>query len=159
MTSCTSNGQNIGSGVFGCAGDPEFVNVVPGKQYLESYVFFTDPTYPETDLVFIRAKANDNTFKDVTLDCAGVLTGWMPIGTSGSYEYTRFDLVRHNFAKQGTCDNGRHEAHSDATFGLTVWGWGNNETGSFYTQAVSYGYPAGESVKPINTVVIPPTPR
>jgi hypothetical protein len=158
MTSCTFNGQDIGRGTFGCAGDPEFVNVVPGKQFLNSYVFFTDPTYPETNLVFVRTKSAGG-FKDVTLDCAGTLTGWKPIGTAGNYEYTRFDLVRHNFAKQGSCDNGRHEAHSDAPFGLTVWGWGNNETAGFYTEAVSYGYPAGESVKPINTVVILPTPR
>jgi hypothetical protein len=158
MTSCTMNGQDIDQGPFGCAGDPEFVNVVPGKQFLGSYVFFTDPTYPETNLVFVRTKSPAG-FKDVTLDCAGVLTGWQPVGTSGSYEYTRFDLVRHDFAKQGSCDNGRHEAHSDAPFGLTVWGWGNNETGSFYTQAVSYGFPAGASVKPINTAVVPPDPR
>ena len=159
MTGCSTVGA-INSGAEGCVGDAEFVNVVPGKQYLNSYVFFTDPTYPETNLVMVRTKASDGTFKDVTLDCGGVMTGWMPIGASGSYEYTRFDLVRHNFAKQGTCDNGRHEIHSDAPFGVTVWGWGTHETGDVpYTQAVSYGYPAGESVKPINTVVIPPTPR
>ena len=35
-------------------GDPEFVNVIPPAEYLSSYVFFTDPTYPETDLVVVR---------------------------------------------------------------------------------------------------------
>ena len=77
------------------------------------------------------------------------------------------DLVRHNFAAQGNCDNGRHEIHTDAPFGLTVWGWGTAETGGalgggspgFYTQAVSYAYPAGMSVQPINTVVVPPIPK
>ena len=47
-------------------------------------------------------------------------------------------------------------------FGVTVWGWGSAATGEvgsgFYTQYVSYAYPAGASVQPINTVVIPPTP-
>jgi hypothetical protein len=69
-------------------------------------------------------------------------------------------LVRGNFQKQGNCDNGRHEIKSDAPFGITVWGWGTLATGStFYTQAVSYAYPGGMSLKPINTVVIPPTPN
>jgi hypothetical protein len=134
------------------------VNVVPAKEWLPSYVFFTDPTYPESDLVLVRGKGDDNQFHDVKLDCAGTLTDWQPIGNSGEYEFTRFDLVRYNFQKTGKCDNGRHEIHSDAPFGLTVWGWGSLATGSspeVYSQAVSYAYPAGMSVKPINTVVIP----
>jgi hypothetical protein len=153
----------------GCAGDPEFVNVIPPKQYLSSYVFFTDPTYPETDLVFVRAKTKAG-FKDVTLDCGGVLSGWQPVGTSGDYEYVRIDLVRHNFEKQGNCDNGRHEVTSEGPFGLTVWGWGTKESGGdvlpdgghlpgFFSQAVSYAYPAGAGVSPINTIVYPPAPK
>lgn len=146
-----------------CRGDPEFVNLIPPPQYLGSYVFFTDPTYPETDLVVIRSKAN-GAFADVMLDCAsGPLTGWQPVGSGGAYEYTRFDLVRGNFEKQGACDNGRHEMRSTAPFGLTVWGWGSAATGGalvggdggFYSQAVSYAYPAGAGVKQVNNVVVP----
>jgi hypothetical protein len=143
-------------------GDPEFVNVIPPGEYLPSYVFFTDPTYSETNLVLVREKGQKG-FADVTLDCAGVLGGWQPVGTSGAYEYTRVDLVRHNFEPQNGCNNGRHEIHSDEPFGLTVWGWGSAETGvlgkGFYTQYVSYAYPGGASVKPINSVVIPPVVR
>jgi hypothetical protein len=152
MTGCYTLGMSD------CRGDPEFVNVIPAQQYLDSYVFFTDPTYPETDLVLVRNKTPTG-FKDVTLDCAGAITGWMPVGSGGDFEYTRIDLVRHNFAKQGNCDNGRHEIRSDAPFGLTVWGWGTSESAGFSTQAVSYAYPAGASVQPINTVVVPPNPR
>ena len=144
-------------------GDPEWVNVVPAKEFLAGYVFFTDPTYPETNLVFVRGKAGDGTFKDVNLDCVGNLSGWMPAGNSGNYEYTRVDLVRHDFAPQGNCDNGRHEAKSDGPFGITVWGWGTSETGMSgqpgYSEYVSYAYPAGASVQPINTVVVPPVPK
>ncbi len=140
-------------------GDAEFVNVIPPGEFLQSYVFFTDPTYPETDLVFVRTRG-PNGFADVTLDCAGTLTGWQPIGTSGKYEYTRFDLVTGNFQGTGTCNNGRHEAKSKVPFGITVWGWGSAATGEqgmgFYTQYVSYAYPAGAGVAPINQVVIPP---
>jgi hypothetical protein len=151
-----------------CRGDPEFVNVVPPAQYLKDYVFFTDPTYPETNLVVVRVKQPDG-FHDVSLDCTGALQRWQPLGTGGQYEYTRLDLSRHNFEAQGNCDNGRHEMKSDAPFGLTVWGWGSKDSGGqphnppgfpgFYTQCVSYAYPAGMAIKPINDVVVPPAPR
>ncbi len=158
MTGCTTN-PNWSSDPLQCAGDPEFVNIVPPAQYLADYLFFTDPTYPETELVVVRQKASDNTFHDVTLDCAGVLTGWQPVGSGGNYQFTRADLVTGNFAKVGNCDNGRHEAKSDVPFGLTVWAWGSALSTSFYSQAVSYAYPAGASVQPINTVVVPPVPH
>jgi hypothetical protein len=49
---------------------------------------------------------------------------------------------------------------SAAPFGVTVWGWGSAATGDmthgFYSQYVSYAYPAGAGVTPINNVVIPP---
>ncbi|MCK6592620.1 MAG: IgGFc-binding protein, partial [Polyangiaceae bacterium] len=155
------SGYMTGGGDFNGAGDPEFVTVIPAKQYLAEYVFFADPTYPETNLVIVRTKASDGTFKDVNLDCAGVLGGFQPLGNSGNYEYTRFDLVRFNFEKQGNCDNGRREMHSDAPFGLTVWGWGTSATdaGGFTSTYVSYAYPAGASVQPINEVVVPPVPK
>jgi hypothetical protein len=125
-------------------GDPETVNVVPPQQYLDHYVFFTDPTYGETNLVIVRPAGGP----DVTLDCvSGPLTGWQPIGSR--YEFTRAD-VQHLGAKVGACDNGRHEMQSTGPFGVTVWGW---------DYAVSYAYPAGASMKPINAVVVPVTPK
>ena len=68
-----------------------------------------------------------NGFADVHLDCRGQtpLTGWQPLGATGTYEYTRVDLVTGNFQQQNGCDNGRHEMHSTQPFGLTVWGWGS----------------------------------
>jgi hypothetical protein len=135
-------------------GDAEFVNVIPPGEFMQSYVLFADPTYPETNLVVVRAKSATG-FKDVTLDCAGPLGGWKPVGTGLAYEYTRIDLVRHNFQPQGSCDNGRHEMKSVGSFGVTVWGWGSHETDpGFSSQYVSYAYPAGASVLPINDVVV-----
>jgi hypothetical protein len=155
MTGAAEFDPNMNDG----RGDAEFVNVIPPGEFMTSYVFFTDPTYPETNLVLVRNKGTDGAFSDVTLDCAGVLTGWAPVGTSGKYEFARVDLVRHNFAPQGKCNNGRHEIHSKNPFGLTVWGWGSGETGAqfkgFYSQYVSYAYPGGASVQPINDVVVP----
>ena len=97
----------------------------------------------------VRAKGSSG-FADVELDCAGKLSGWAPVDPADQYEYTRVDLVRHDFEGQGACNNGRHEIHSDSGFGLTVWGWDSY---------VSYAYPSGASVQPINTVVIPPNPK
>ena len=143
-------------------GDAEFVNVIPPGEYLDRYVFFTDPTYPETNLVLVRTKG-PNGFEAVELDCLGTVSGFKPIGSGGDYEYAHVDLVRHNFQPQGKCDNGRHEMKSAAPFGLTVWGWGTAETGQqlsgFYSQYVSYAYPGGASVAPINEVVFVPTPE
>ena len=144
-------------------GDPEFVNVLPAAQFLKSYVFFTDPTYPETNLVLVRART-DGAFKDVRLDCAGVVGGFQPLGSGGQYEYARVDLSRGNFETQGACDNGRHEIASEGLFGLTVWGWGSAASGGNFgapgfSQAVSYAYPAGGSLKAINNVVVPTGPR
>ena len=131
-------------------GDPDFVTSVPPEQYLRQYVFFTDPTYPETNLVIVRARGTDNQFHDVNLTCAGALTGWTPI--NADFEFTRKDLSTGNFGPAGSCNNGRHEIKSDAPFGLWVWGWGTPQTTSF-TQNVSYGYPGGMNVAPINTVI------
>jgi hypothetical protein len=136
-------------GNFNNDGDPEFVNIIPPQQYLNHYLFLTDPTYLNTHLVFTRKKGKDNAFHDVMLDCAGILTGWQPIGVGGQYEYTRVDLVVGG-ASVGGCNNGVHTADSTEPFGLTVWGW---------DVTVSYGYPAGMSVEPINTVIVPPDPK
>ena len=144
-----TGGQNTGG-----IGDPEWVNVVPAEQYLDKYVFFTDPTYSETNIVVVRSK-KDGAFADVTLDCAGVLGGWQPLGTD--YEFTRLDLVTGNFQNVGGCYNGRQEISSLNPFGVTVWGWGSPATGnSPFTQYVSYAYPAGAALKAINDVVVLP---
>jgi len=136
-----------------CRGDPEFVNIVPPDQYLAAYTFFTDPTYPETDLVLTREKKN-GAFADVNLDCVGTVTGWAPIDASDTIEFTRVDLVTGNFGSVAGCNNGLHTAKSSQPFGLVVWGWGSAATGLFSTQAVSYAYPAGASIKPINNIII-----
>jgi len=140
-------------------GDPETVISVPPKQYLKRYVFFTDPTHPETNLVLVRSQAK-GMFHDVTLDCAGVISGWQPIG---DYQYARVDVStldpnKPDEWKAGNCSNGAHEIHSDAPFGLWIWGWGTFDSVPS-TGNSSYGYPGGMNVQPINDVVIVPKPK
>jgi hypothetical protein len=145
MTGCNVTGGSS----TGCLGDEDYDNVMPPAQFLSSYVFFTDPTYATTTLTFVRVRGKAG-FQDVKLDClAGPLSGWKPMGASATYEWTTVDLVR-NGVGNGDCTNGPHSVKSSAPFGLTVWG---------LDDAASYGYPAGTNVAPINSVVIPPTPR
>jgi hypothetical protein len=132
-------------------GDPDFVLGVPPDQFLDRYVFMTDPTYPETSLVIVRSKV-DGKFADVDLDCAGVLEGWQAVG---DYEWMRLQLATGNFENVGNCSNGRHEIKSEAPFGVWVWGWSPLVGDQFFSGYVSYGYPAGMSIRPINNVEIP----
>jgi hypothetical protein len=129
-------------------GDADFVRIVPPAQYMKHYVFFADPTYPFTVLTVVRKK-KDGAFKDVKLACLGTISGWQPVG-GGDYEITYVKIVDH-FAGQGGCNNGVNTMDSEAPFGVWVWGWGSEDT---QTGWVSYGYPAGEGVLPINDVVI-----
>ncbi|MDF2697431.1 MAG: hypothetical protein K0S65_5814, partial [Labilithrix sp.] len=127
----------LGDTDLGGKGDPEFVNVVPAGQYLNSYGFFADLTYDETSLVIVRAKTRGE-FKDVWLGCAGNLTGWRPVGTRGDYEWMRVDLSRNrgpgDSFDAGTCTNGVHHMRSDGPFTATIWGW---------APWASYAYPGG----------------
>jgi hypothetical protein len=113
-------------------------------------VFFTDPTYPFTQLRVVREK-KDGAFADVKLACSGAaISGWEPVGTSGNYEITTVKLVD-AWAGVAGCNNGVQQMDSTAPFGVWVWGWGSESTNTGW---VSYGYPAGEGVLPINDVVI-----
>ena len=132
-------------------GDADFSLSTPIEQYLKRYVIFTDPTYPETNLVLVRRKVS-GVFADVTLDCAGVLGNWQPLGDQ--LEWTRADLSTGNFQNVGNCSNGRHELTSPNPFGLWVWGWGTPET-SFFTSNVSYSYPGGMNLQTLNEITKP----
>jgi hypothetical protein len=131
-------------------GDPDAVLSISTEQYMNRYVFFADPTYPEGNLVIVR-KRTGGVFHDVELDCAGVVGGWQAVG---DYEWTRVDLITGNFQNVGNCSSGRREMWSDGLFGLWNWGWGTPLTSTF-TSNVSYGYPAGLRVEPINQVILP----
>jgi hypothetical protein len=74
----------------------------------------------------------------------------MPVGTAGEYEIAQVKIVDH-FNGVGGCNNGVNTMDSTAPFGVWVWGWGSEDT---MTGWVSYGYPAGEGVLPINDVII-----
>lgn len=106
-------------------GDPEFVNVVPSGQYLNDYSLFADPTYPDTSLVVVRERGARG-FDDVNLECAGgPLSGFLPIGAEGRFEYARIPLTKDGRLQatgNGTCGYGLHHVWSRGPFTATLWG-------------------------------------
>ncbi|MBX3198475.1 MAG: IgGFc-binding protein [Labilithrix sp.] len=119
-------------------GDPEFTYVIPTDQYLDRYVFYVAPSYRNSHLVVVRARSGGDDFQPVTLDCAGPLAGWEPLGTEGKYE-----LVRVRLGGGGACGPGRHEMTSPGPFSVTIWGT---------DVASSYAYPGGAALRPLNAV-------
>ena len=131
-----------------CLCGPDLVNVLPPAQFLQKYVFFTDPTYWTTNFALVRVKDGGG-FHDVSLDCLGNVTGWKDVGTSGRFQVTTAEIMRGNVGV-GSCTNGTHTATSTGAFGITVWGT---------DCASSYAYPAGGNVGTINSVIVPPVPK
>jgi hypothetical protein len=132
-------------------GDADFVYVPPVNQFLRSYVFYALPQYAETNLVIVRTKTGSD-FYPVELDCHGEIQGWE---TLGDYEWTRSDLTIGDFEPVGNCTAARREMHSEAPFGLWVYGWGHWLT-TPNSAFVSYGFPGGMSIRQINSVLLPP---
>jgi hypothetical protein len=162
-----------GGEFFDGEGDPEFINVLAPAQYLPRYVFFTDPTYPETNIVIVRVKDPMLGMPTVTLDCLGTVGGWQPVGNGGTYEFARVDLSKDNWNAVGNCDNGVHRIEGTfagpdggpigvAKIAVTVWGWGSprtysgtDETDPLSSRWVSYGYTAGANITTLNSVKFP----
>ncbi|APR74904.1 Hypothetical protein A7982_00250 [Minicystis rosea] len=130
-------------------GDEDWVNLLAPKQFLQRYVFFTDPTYGTTNLVLTRVKGASG-FSEVSIDClGGDVTGWMDVDGAGKYQVAHVDLTR-GASPIAQCTGSRHEATSKGQFGVMVWGT------DFYA---SYGYPAGGNIGSINNVTVPPVPK
>ncbi len=145
----TGSMYNSTSGIPGrTLGDPDYVNVVPSDQFLDRYVFFTDHTYSTTTLTIVRRRTPSG-FLPVELGCAGAVGDFKPVGENGDYEYAWVTLTDH-FQPQrfdgGECGYGRHEAKSEGSFSLTVWG---------IDLDASYGYPGGMGLRPITTIEAP----
>jgi IgGFc binding protein len=131
-----------------CLGSSEWVAFPSPAQFLSSYLIYAEVSFATTNLVLTRVRGATG-FEDVTLDCAGTLSGWQPVGTSGKYEVTNVDLIRGGVSN-GTCVNGTHTVSSRAPFGLVVWGLDDTS---------AYVYPAGLRGTPSNSVVVPPIPK
>jgi hypothetical protein len=126
-------------------GDEEFVVVLPPAQFLQEYIFFSDPSFATTNLVLTRIDRGDG-FQDVTVDCLGTITDWQDVGADGVYQVATADLIRADIGVNG-CTNGLHTASSAGPFGIVVWGMDSYS---------SYAYPAGGNATPLSDIIIPP---
>ena len=152
------NPDNTDSGWTGAWGDAEFVRVVPPPQSsIPHYVFFTDPTYPFTTLTVTRKTVDHRRVRRRDPRLPG---GRFPRATSGTRSARRAITRSRSRSSSiiGPARSGR------ATTACTSWirrtsseclGVGLHQAATTpSTGWVSYGYPAGENVQPINNVVI-----
>lgn len=136
-----------GSMLLGLVSDPEWFFVAPTTQYQTSFFFTTDPTFPENVFVITRERGGDGTFADVVLDCLGAIGGWSRVG---DYEIAQVDISRGAFVWSGPCRYGPYRLSSQGRFSVTVWGWGNAQTG---TESNGYALTPGLALPGSNTVL------
>jgi len=116
-----------GQEVAGAMGDPAMALAVPTDQYRLSYLFHAPTNYEEN-----YVEVFGPTTTEVVLDGApiGALTA---IGGSGiGHRLVQLDA--------GPRDDGSHEIHATAPFGISVYGYG---------QYTSYWYPGGLDLEPV----------
>jgi hypothetical protein len=130
-------------------GDPSFILVPPIEQWRDRYLFLVPNKY-DFDFLLIAAPASaDLLYDGLPLASALPRCEHHPIGFLGEgderveYVGIRCPLSAPAPGSSGLQDDGVHtlEARNGDPFGLVVYGWD-----SF----VSYGYPGGTNVQPIN---------
>jgi hypothetical protein len=127
--------RSSNSGECSDEGDPAFMLQVPVDQFRQEYGFLTPPTY-DTDYVDIMAPLGASVF----LDGAAVALDATPIGNT---TFTLTSIV---------LQDGPHQLTADVPVGAMVYGYGGPSPEHSDTQNVSYGYPAGLNLIPINPV-------
>jgi len=108
-------------------GDPSFILVVPEEQFRTDYVFLAPDKYAKDYVTIVAPKDAVVLFDDVEVD--GGL--WSVLG-SGTARAARFQIA-----------DGVHTVRADEPIGVTVYG---------VDSYVSYGYPAGLDLRPINPI-------
>ena len=131
-------------------GDPSYMVVPPLEQWRTNYLFLVPNQYAY-DYLLIAAPATAELRYDHiplanVLDCEYEPIGTLPTGpveTPVEYVAIRCPLSYPTPEGPGLQDDGVHllESTNGEAFGLMVWGWD-----SF----VSYGYPGGSNLEPIN---------
>ena len=120
-----------------------------------NYVFFTDPTYPETNLVVVRAP---DAGQRVRRRHARLRRPAHRLAAVGSYQWTRVDLETRLQRRQRLLQRPPRDDEQGPVRPLGV-GLGHARRPAPHPANVSYGYPGGMNVEPINPVVIPPVAK
>lgn len=121
-------------------GDPAMTLSVPTAQYLDRYVFLSDPTYAYNWLVVVRTSSSDTIY----LDCFNPIPDdrFQTIG-AGPYQVARITLSAESGGVDGSCTSGAHFIEGDGPFGIWVYG---------VFADTSYGYPGGMNLERIYTI-------
>ncbi len=132
-------------------GDPSSIMIPPIEQWRQSYLVLVPDKYA-FDSILLAAPSTariryDGQALEDALDCDYQPAGTLPLGPDGTdleYVAIRCMLSHPTTTGPGQQDDGVHflETADGSHFGLVVWGWD-----SF----VSYGYPGGSNLSPINT--------
>ena len=122
-------------------GDPAMTLSVPVEQYLNSYVFLSDPSYAYNYVIVVRTDPN----QIIHLDCLDPIPEAKFTPVAGDYGRAKVVLSAEDGSQDGTCSSGAHRIHSDRAFGIWVYG---------YFADTSYGYPGGMNLEQINDVVV-----
>jgi IgGFc binding protein len=131
-------------------GDPSSIMVPPVEQWRQDYLILVPDKYA-FDFLLLAAPSTariryDGLDLEDALDCEYHPAGNLPIGPDGldlQYVAIRCPLSKPSTTGPGVQDDGVHYLTTTTGdhFGLVVWGWDSY---------VSYGYPGGTNVSPIN---------
>ncbi len=124
-------------------GDPAMTLSVPVEQYLDNYVFLSDPSYAFNYVVIVRSDPS----QPIHLDCWDPIPETEFVAVSGSFQRAEVTLKNESGTADGNCEGWGdvHSIWSPAPFGIWVYG---------YFADTSYGYPGGMNLEQINDVVI-----
>jgi hypothetical protein len=130
-------------------GDPSSILVPPVEQWRDHYLILVPDKYAFDSLLIAApstARLRIDNMPIESFDCDYHPAGTLPIGPDGTdlqYVAIRCMLSKPSHTGVGMQNDGVHylDTTSGDHFGLIVWGWD-----SF----VSYGYPGGSNISPIN---------
>ncbi len=127
-------------------GDPALTLSVPVEQYLDEYIFLSDPTYAYNFVVVVTS----NPASTVHLDCLDPIPASKFETVADTYSMATIVLSSSDQsvrATDGSCQGSGsvHHIWSDDPFGIWVYG---------YYQDTSYGYPGGMNLEQVNDVII-----
>jgi len=124
-------------------GDPAMTLSVPVEQYLNNYVFLSDPSYAFNYVVIVRTDPT----QPIHMGCLDPIPESKFEWVSGDFQRAEVILNAESGGSDGTCQGwgSVHNIWSAAPFGIWVYG---------YYADTSYGYPGGMNLEQINDVVI-----
>lgn len=127
-------------------GDPAITLSVPVEQYLNEYVFLSDPSYAYNFVVVVRSSPTSV----IHLDCYDPIEDGKFTPVSGDYAIATITLTSENASikpPDGQCQAWGDVHHIWGTEPFGIWVYG-------YYQDTSYGYPGGMNLEEVNDIIV-----